>query len=105
MRETQLLTLFLQRLRILMQSSHTRDSDVNESGSANKKEAKAREKHAKEKESLKISQQKGRKGRTVWTVSILDEFFQVICDARVDVLALIKFDWTIFINPKGHDVR
>ena len=50
MRETQLLTLFLQRLRILMQSSHTRDSDVNESGSANKKEAKAREKHAKEKE-------------------------------------------------------
>ena len=39
----------------------------------------------------------------MWTVSILDEFFQVICDARVDVLALIQFDWTIFINPKGHD--
>ena len=54
---------------------------------------------------MKISQQKGRKGRTVWTVSILDELFQVICDARVDVLALIKFDWTIFIYPKGHDVR
>ena len=29
----------------------------------------------------------------------------MICDARVDVLALIKFDWTIFIYPKGHDVR
>jgi len=70
-----------------------------------KRERENFEKHAKEKESLKISQQKGRKGRTVWTVSILDEFFQVICDARVDVLALIKFDWTIFINPKGHDVR
>jgi hypothetical protein len=38
----------------------------------------------------------------VRTVSILDELFQVIRDASVDVLALIKFDWTIFIYPKRH---
>ena len=37
------------------------------------------------------------------TVSILDECFQVICHVRVDVFALIEFDWTIFIHPKRHD--